>query len=323
MLQIKLFGVGQAAYFGQPLAAFPMQQPYQVWCYLLIHGRYPVLRDKLASLFWGDYPTSVALKNLRNALWKLRQSFAQVGADLENYLLISDTSIAVRRASPYWLDVEVFETAVEACQKISGEKLNPAQAGLLEDAVALYTGDLLEGIYCDWCLYERERLCLLYLATLSKLASYCEHIGDWRRGLHYGESILARDNTRERVHLQMMRLYWMAGDRDAALAQYKRCCEILQDELGVAPMRETTQVYQQMANNLYPPPGLVVAAPSPAIRPPHSHSSDAQEKGVQNLAEKTLQRVVYLQNLLEETRAELHYLESLIHRELLNSNISK
>ena len=32
------------------------------------------------------------------------------------------------------------------------------RARSLEDAVSLYQGDLLEGCYEDWCIYERERL---------------------------------------------------------------------------------------------------------------------------------------------------------------------
>ena len=320
MLQLKLFGSGQATYFGRPLVNFPSQQPHHLLCYLLLHARYPVLRDQLASTFWAENPTSISRKNLRHTLWKLRHSFECVGASLDDYMLISDESVAIRRASPYWLDVEVFETAVETCQGVTGTGLTAAQAALLSDAVELYTGDLLEGVYCDWCLYERERLSLLYLTALGKLMAFHEASASWERGLAYGARILARDNTREAVHLQMMRLYWLAGDRDAALAQYKRCIQVLGDELGVAPMRETTQVFQQMAHNQYEPlpkwagsrlPDLPAAAPRRLQEPNES---------LLVLAEKTLQRVQVLQTMLEETRTELRHIETLIHRELLKND---
>ncbi len=320
MLQIKLFGSGQATYFGRPLMNFPSQQPHHLLCYILLHSRYPVLRDQLASTFWADNANSVSRKYLRNALWKLRQVFDGVEADLDAYMLVSDDSVAIRRASPYWLDVDVFETAVDSCQGLAGAGLNPAQAALLADAVELYSGDLLEGVYCDWCLYERERLSLLHLAALGKLMAFHEASANWERGLAYGERILARDNTRERVHLQMMRLYWLAGDRDAALAQYKRCIQVLGDELGVAPMRETTQVFQQMAHNQYNPlPALAASRPFslPAAAP---RRSAEQNESLLVLAEKTLQRVQALQTMLEETRAELGHIEALIHRELLKND---
>jgi hypothetical protein len=118
----------------------------------------------------------------------------------------------------------------------------------------------------------------------------------------------------------MMRLYWMAGDRDAALAQYKRCSEILRDELGVDPMRETTRVYHQMANNLFSQPPPLKLAPA---QPGSLNPGETPEGSLQALAEKTLLRLHYLQSLLEDTRSELRTIESLIHHELLNSDVSR
>jgi hypothetical protein len=79
-------------------------------------------------------------------------------------------------------------------------------------------------------------------------------------------------------------------------------------------MRETTQVFQQMAHNQYEPlpkwagsrlPDLPAAAPRRLQEPNES---------LLVLAEKTLQRVQVLQTMLEETRTELHHIETLIHR---------
>ena len=84
MLQLKLFGSGQASYFGRCLANFPSQQPHDLLCYLLRNARSPVLRDQIASVFWADYATAFSRKYLRNALWKLRQLFESLGADLED-----------------------------------------------------------------------------------------------------------------------------------------------------------------------------------------------------------------------------------------------
>ena len=324
MLQIKLFGPGQATYFGQPISNFPSQQPHQLLCYLVLNAHYPLLRDQIAAAFWGEHSTSTSRKYLRNALWKLRQMFESIGADLDTYLLVNDDSVTVRQASPHWLDVEIFEAAAQSCQGISGRDLNPSQAAILADAVELYTGDLLEGNYCEWCLYERERLSLLHISTLTKLASYYEFIGAWERGMQYAEAILRSDNTRERVHLQMMRLYWMAGDRDSALQQYRRCAQILGDELGIAPMRETALVYHQMAHNQYVP--LRSDADAQSVLPRQVLRERAQVQGdgaLQVLAEKTLQRVQYLQAMLEETRSELRQIENLINQELLNPDTAK
>jgi DNA-binding SARP family transcriptional activator len=317
MLEVKLFGTGQAYLDGQPLAHFPSQQTYLLLCYLLLNSKYPHLRDQLASVFWGEYSTQASRKYLRNGLWKLRQVFEEAQVNLDDYLFVSDESVTFIRTSPYWLDVEIFEGAIDACQDVSGQEIRPEQANALGAAVELYAGDLLEGADYDWCIYERERLNLLYLEALSKLMVYHAAGGSYERGLAYGERILVQDPTREKVHLQMMRLYWLSGNRGAALAQYKRCVQILREELGIAPLQETTAVYQQMIHNQFSPhiqrtrdasaasveaPGTAGAANSPATK-----------------VEKVLLRLQVLQRLVDETNAELRQIETLIHSDLLNS----
>jgi DNA-binding SARP family transcriptional activator len=43
-----------------------------------------------------------------------------------------------------------------------------------------------------------------------------------------------------------MRLYYLAGDRTAALRHYERCVEVLANDLGVKPTKSTTVLYEQI-----------------------------------------------------------------------------
>ena len=43
-----------------------------------------------------------------------------------------------------------------------------------------------------------------------------------------------------------MRLHFLAGERTAALRQYRQCVEALQQELGVKPGRRTAALYEQL-----------------------------------------------------------------------------
>ena len=60
-----------------------------------------------------------------------------------------------------------------------------------------------------------------------------------------------------------MRLLTWTGERPAALRQFRACVGVLDRELGVAPLPETTALYDAIrANRLEPPPsadGPVVA----------------------------------------------------------------
>jgi DNA-binding SARP family transcriptional activator len=331
MLKLKLFGSGQASLGSmtaegsigtsewQSFAHFPSQQAHLLLCYLLLNSKYPHLRDQLASVFWGEYTTQASRKYLRNSLWKLRQMFEEAQADLDDYLFVNDESVTFIRTSPYWLDVEVFEGAVEACQDVTGQEILLEQANALEEAVELYAGDLLEGVDFDWCIYERERLNLLYLEALHKLMVYHAAQGSYERGLAYGERILGQDPTREKVHVQMMRLYWLLGNRSAALAQYKRCVQILREELGIAPLQDTTAVYQQMIHNQFSPPVQRVRGVNTPSAETLALSTAGTTSTLATKVEKVLQRLQVLERLVDETNAELRQIETLIHSDLLNS----
>jgi LuxR family maltose regulon positive regulatory protein len=58
----------------------------------------------------------------------------------------------------------------------------------------------------------------------------------------------AQDQYYEVAHREIMRCYYRQGDRAAAIRQYQTCARILREEMGVNPMPETEQLYQQITN---------------------------------------------------------------------------
>jgi DNA-binding SARP family transcriptional activator len=317
MLKVRLFGSGQADYCGRYMAGFPNQQAHMLLCYLLLNKRHPHHRERLASIFWMDHPTRSTRKYLRNALWRLRQSLFAVGARLEDYLFVCEDSIAFINSSPHWLDVEVFEQTVNACLDRYEADLSPKQASDLEFAVDLYIGDMLDSVYDDWCLYDRERLRLLYLSALNRLMAYYSLHQDYHLGLGCGERLLALDNTQERVHRQMMWLYWQQGDRGSAVTQYRHCCQILHQELGIPPMHETQVIYDQIVAGQAPPSRDSLAFPNQVA----GSLIDSQEpdNSPQSLIQYALSKLHRLQHTIDETRAELHQIESIISQSLNES----
>lgn len=311
MLEVRLFGTGQANYKDQTLSGFPDQRASLLFCYLILNA-HSHHRERLAAVFWEDTPATVSRKHLSQTLWRLRQMLQALDVPVEKYLLIDKERIAFDASSDYWLDIEVFERTITRYQDIPGQKLTTDQADELERAVALHTSDLLEGIYEDWCLFNRERLNLLHLDALGKLMIFHETNKTYEKGLACGEKILRCDNTRERAHQQMMRLYWLSDQRSTALAQYKQCLQILREELGAAPMEATTQLYQQMLHNqFHPTPN---DPPNNALSPLVNTN-----EAIQTMALLSLQRLSHLQAIVEETGSELRHLERLIRKTLLDS----
>ena len=306
MLEVKLFGTGCMSYCGRILPGFPNHQSYWVLCYLILNRQYPQCREKLASVFWDNYPTAVSKKYLRNAIWRLRQSLQSIGVPVEDYIFISEDTLSFVTSGQCWLDTEAFESTIGEYRDVSGQELNPQQAQAMETATGLFVGDLLEGIYEDWCLLDRERLSLLYMNALSKLMVFHECKGAYERGLACGERILARDHTRETVHRQMMQLYWRMGDRNAALAQYKRCAQILREELGISPMENTKRLYEQMVHNTLDLPSSGIPADAAWAGAPLADDS------LSPLSEYVISRLKRLESATERNKRELEQIRHLL-----------
>ena len=95
-------------------------------------------------------------------------------------------------------------------------------------------------------MYERERLQGIYLALLDKLIQYCEARRDYETGILYGMRIMSCDRACERTHRRLMRLYYLNGDRAAALRQYTQCTVALEEELNARPSKGTVILYEQI-----------------------------------------------------------------------------
>lgn len=304
MLSVHLFGTGQALYDGQPLDGFPYQRANLLFCFLLLNHRYPQHRERLAAAFWGEFSASVARKQLRNSLWKLRMTLKASGAEPDDYLQVSEESVSLISASPFWLDVDEFETFLSGSQDRSPRDLTPEMAAQVEQAVQLYKGDLLESIYEDWCIYDRERLRLMHQNALIQLMYFYGLTGDYARGLKYARAVLALDQTLEKVHRQIMCLEWLHGNRGAALAQYRLCAQTLREELGIAPMEETRALYEQMLHGrIRAPEQLLAAGMDPQPAPPELPPL---------LAQDLLQKLQRLQETIERNQAELRQIEGMI-----------
>lgn len=314
MLDLRLFGMGQATFHGRHLAGFPEQKPFQLFCYLVLHRQHRHRRELLAAVFWGDHSTKSSRKQLRNALWRLRRCFAAVGAQCDNYLQIEDDVVGFREEYPYRLDVDMFDATLARHQSVTGNRLSQEQASEIEAAIELYDGELLQGMCEDWCLHERERLHLLYLDALCKLMLYRSSQGDYQEALNYGQLILDCDSTREQIHRQIMRLYWLVGDRPAALAQYHRCAQILWEEFGLATMEQTRLLYELIRQNEARTRNLVVAG-SQGLALARATDVDTQQ-----VVKQMLPMVHALQESLEKAGTELQSMQDLLVQCLVNSD---
>ena len=270
-IHISLFGKLRIRNDDQYTIKLDTLRAQELFCYLLIYRSILHDREKLATLIWGD-EASRSRKNLRQTLWQIQSNLKEQILG-EKMLVVDNNWIGVNSNVPFSLDVAVFEAAFTSVERISGKDLSRQQAEMLQKSVEFYQGDLLEGWYQEWCIYERDRFQNIHLMMLDKLLNYCEAHGEYEVGVFYGTRIFQNDPAREQTHRRLMRLHYLAGNRTAALQQYEICVNALADELGVCPAQSTINLYEQIRADQVDPPAIATthslrATEEPVVSPP-------------------------------------------------------
>jgi DNA-binding SARP family transcriptional activator len=259
-LYVSLFGRFNVTYCKTVLPGFELNKVQELFAYLLLNHDRPQHRETLANLLWSDVPTSQSRRYLSKALWQLQTTLNTPLPSLADHLLtIEPDWIQLNSDDRLQCDVALFEKAFVLSQDIPGSQLDKAVAQALVEAVDLHSGELLEGWYQEWCLYERERFLHIFLMILDKLMDYFEAQDKFETSLLYGDRILRFDRAREHTHRRLIRLYYLSGDRTGALRQYQLCAHILEQELGVKPTRKTIELYRQIAEDEWVKPTLITS----------------------------------------------------------------
>lgn len=213
----------------------PTQKSQSLLAYLAYHRRQSQPRERLMGMFWGDRPDHRARRSLSTALWHIRRCFPEEDP-------IRGNVHAVRFEFPGTVELDV-EAFVRQAKK--------DDQAALQAAISSYQGAFLPGFYDEWVIDERYRLQSLYEEALARLMVVAESQGQHQMALQTAQRLLKADTLREDAYRLLMRVYARLGRRNAALAEYQRCRELIRDELGVEPMAETTELYESIAGGYF------------------------------------------------------------------------
>jgi DNA-binding SARP family transcriptional activator len=193
----------------------------------------PRLRDAIAADLWPDVDGPSAA-SLRQALWLVRSSLATAGLEPDCWLEADQETLGLQPAAILDLDVARFERLAETAEDERAENA----------ALALYRGDLLEGLGHECFAAERERLSDCYEDLLARVAAARLARGDVAGARIAATELLGRDPLREEAHTVLIAAYGVAGSRSQVVRQYRRVCSILRSELAVSPLPETDATYR-------------------------------------------------------------------------------
>ncbi|WP_371744693.1 BTAD domain-containing putative transcriptional regulator [Nordella sp. HKS 07] len=201
-------------------------------------------REKVADLLWSDSDSEHSRNSLRQTLSVLRQDLSSLGA-------------AILHSNKDTIGLSAIDTDA-AILEMSPSVRSGSQ---LEEATSVYTGPFLDGFFAgsstfeDWAAVEREKLLVIAIGSLEKLA----RLVDVEKGLAIALRLLALDPTREASYRLKMELLALSGQRDRAVRTFESCRVMLQKEFGVDVSPETRRLWQSLL--VGPDPQLLSSAP--------------------------------------------------------------
>lgn len=208
----------------------------------------PVPRGAAAELLWPETAAATSSARLRRLIHRVNTSLGARVVDGVGDRLAFGSGLSPR------VDSRRFEALAHdgfAASDRPGDK--QAAGRLLDDAIALHTGDFMAGFeldgcpeFEDWMRSRRSELTDLLARALRRRVETLLAEGALDAALPHGERLVALDPLRESSHRLLMRAHGGAGDRHAVTRAYERCRAVLRDELGVEPAAATRKLHETL-----------------------------------------------------------------------------
>jgi DNA-binding SARP family transcriptional activator len=236
-LQVALLGGFECLGPSGEKLSFPTRKVRALFAFLGANAGQAHRREQLADLLWGDRPEARARADLRKALSRLRASLPVAAQDC----LVAEPGRVAVRPDLLEVDVALFE-------RLAAD----GTPETLERAATLYRGPFLADVadcgepFDAWLTAERQRLDERMRTVQQRLLDHYVVTGAIDRAVQTALRLLAFEPLQEGVHRTLMRLYLYQDRVGAALDQYRRCRELLADELGIEPSAETEDLRAQV-----------------------------------------------------------------------------
>lgn len=190
-------------------------------------------RDKLVALFWPELDEAHARNALSQALHVLRAA-------------LGEAAILARGESEVSLDTDLVRCDVAAFE-------GALASGRPAEAMALYRGDLLDGVFVSgapeferWLDRERDRVRRQAADAASQLIDAEERAGHLGRAVRWARRAAEVSPYEEAALRRLIDLLDRAGERAGAIHEYRDFERRLKADLDVDPSAETLALVEKV-----------------------------------------------------------------------------
>jgi predicted ATPase/DNA-binding SARP family transcriptional activator len=295
MLKLFLLGAFKVELDGNTLpdSIWPRRKAKNLLKLLALQPQHQLHLEQAIELLCPELDLEAAQRDLYRNLHTLRHVLEPelVKPSSSRLVTISQKILRLQIEQEVWIDLDQFDLLVK--RGLAGSNSIP----LLEEAISLYKGDLLEeDLYEDWITPRREEARNNFKAVLYRLAQlYATSPRQaYPKAITTLQQLLKLEPAHELAHRELMKVYTLAGLRQQAIQQFQLCTKILDEELGLEPEPATLELYRQiitgeLASDLAEPVWKIEPTTSPTILPLPATALVGREQEVTNLKHLILQ----------------------------------
>jgi two-component SAPR family response regulator len=240
-LEVYALGRGYALVNGQQITNWDGALPRNLFFYFIDHPL--VTRDEIFKTFWPDLSVKEATNVFHVTKRKISERISLKVGEAGGYELTQysggfymPSDKVVRH-----YDAGDFQESVERALTTLDER---EEELLLNRAIDLYKAPFLQTIEMKWTIERREQLRQLYSQALINMGRIQKRRENDRGALGFFVRALKETPEREDIHREVMATYLKLDMIDDARQQYNRLAQILNDNLGIAPSRESQALYE-------------------------------------------------------------------------------
>jgi DNA-binding SARP family transcriptional activator len=211
---------------------FDTRKAVALLAYVSVDDR-PAARDVLCELLWSGLDRSRARAALRRTL--------SVAASAVPEIVVAGDAIGLD-AARVRCDVLDFRALVASDAPADWERAAQHAVGDFLDGFALRDAPLFEQWHADVAATLRDDLALVLGMLVTQAASE-RRLAD---ALGYARRRITVDPLAEPAYVDLIRLLAAQGDRTAAFAAYRALVEVLDSQLGIAPLPGTHALMEEV-----------------------------------------------------------------------------
>ncbi len=250
-LRVRFFGHFEMLCDGETMPLGRNGKALTILKYLLAKHTRPVSQDHLMGWLWPESNLKKARWSLNSAIHGLRKLLSGCSSSVSmNYVLLEDGYYRLSPGVRLTTDVDDFDKHYERGRRLEKDCRMREAAIEYERTIELYRDDyLVEDLYEDWTMVERERLANAYIDILGRLTIHYMEVGQHQESIRACYRVLEKDRCHEDTYRLLMQCYVRLGLRVRALHQYRMCEQILAQEYGTSPSPETRSLYLKLLSD--------------------------------------------------------------------------